>query len=217
MSSVSRALRVAPARFQMPEALRAQVEAATRMSAPSGPDPRITVKFRPTALWFALAGMVIVCIAIAIPLNRRPAIGFEDELVADHIRSLQASHLFDVPSTDQHTVKPWFQGRIDFSPTVPDLTARGFPLLGGRLDYVANRPSAAIVYGRAKHIINVLVTKHLGVGAPSGVEDRNGFHIVEWTAGGLDYWAVSDVNPLDLVAFRKEFIAVSTSAPNGRE
>jgi len=130
----------------------------------------------------------------------------ESELVADHFRSLQANHLFDVPSSDKHTVKPWFQGKIDFSPNVPDLKNVGFPLLGGRLDYLDHRPVAALVYGRAKHVINVFVIHRTssGSGSSSGAD---GYHLVRWLDGDLEYWAVSDLNASELEDFVKAFRA----------
>jgi anti-sigma factor RsiW len=122
-----------------------------------------------------------------------------------HLRSLQPSHLTDVPSTDQHTVKPWFDGKVDFAPAVRDFAGDGFPLLGGRLDVLDGRTAAALVYGRRKHIINVFVLPNSAGGA-SGSAERSGYHTVSWQEGGLTYIAVSDVNATDLQQLRALFL-----------
>ncbi|MHB8635346.1 MAG: anti-sigma factor family protein [Fimbriimonadaceae bacterium] len=145
---------------------------------------------------------------MALLLVLQPRNGLDRELVADHVRSLQAGHLFDVRSTSEHTVKPWFQGRIDLSPTVPDLTAQGFILLGGRLDYLGGSPAAALVYSRGKHMINVLVTRRLS-NSFRGMHDVNGYHVLGWNLNGLDYWAVTDVAAPDLLTFRADFVAAA--------
>jgi anti-sigma factor RsiW len=127
-----------------------------------------------------------------------------EAIVDSHVRALMGEHLFDVRSTDQHTVKPWFLGKLDFSPPVDDLARLGFPLVGGRLDYVAGRPAAALVYKRAQHTINLFVwpEEPANVG-PSGARSIRGFHVRHWTHAGMSFWAVSDLNDTELDQFAR--------------
>jgi len=127
-----------------------------------------------------------------------------DEVVANHVRSLLVENrVIDVPSSDEHTVKPWFNGKLDFAPPVVDLTSDGFPLLGGRLDYVDQRTVAALVYRHRQHIINLFLWPTDGGAGNGGVAATSlqGYHVIHWSGGGMTYWAVSDLNPEDLKAF----------------
>jgi anti-sigma factor RsiW len=125
-----------------------------------------------------------------------------EEVVSSHVRSLLAAHLLDVPSTDQHTVKPWFDGKLKFSPPVQDFAERGFRLIGGRLDYLDGREVAAVVYQRNKHIINLFIwPSEAGQSAAAKSFAKDGFNVLHWDRDGFEFWAVSDVNAQDLKAF----------------
>ena len=123
------------------------------------------------------------------------------ELTSSHVRSLMANHLTDVTSTDQHTVKPWFDGKIDFAPQVKDFRDSGYPLLGGRLDYIESRSVAALVYARQKHMINLFVWPADGSDTAPRAYERNGYHLIQWHAHGMNCWAVSDLNEKELMDF----------------
>lgn len=148
-----------------------------------------------------LAALAAMLFLVVFPAQQQASL--EDELLASHIRSLQVDHLTDVATSDQHTVKPWFNGKIDFAPPVVDLAGQGFPLVGGRVDYIGGRVVAALVYRRNGHIINVFVWP-----APSGTTGtsmRDGYNIASWWKDGLAFWAVSDTNAGDLEKFRAAF------------
>jgi anti-sigma factor RsiW len=129
-----------------------------------------------------------------------------DQVVANHVRSLLAAHLVDFASLDQDTVKPWFDGKIDFAPEVRDLSASGFPLVGGRLDYLDGKIVAALVYQRNKHPINLFITPEPTSRSTSPtVVTRRGYNVFFWTNNGMKYWAVSDLNQAELANLRNWF------------
>jgi anti-sigma factor RsiW len=148
---------------------------------------------------------VVISAAAGINLLRVRGTGtnlIAGEVVDSHVRSLLADHLLDVQSTDQHTVKPWFLARLDFSPPVIDLAPLGFPLLGGRLDYLQGRPVATLIYQRQKHTINVFICPDDGrASTAAGSRTVRGFHVHHWSRDGMSFWAVSDLSDIELSDF----------------
>jgi anti-sigma factor (TIGR02949 family) len=194
------------------EALSRLVRAAPYYSAPDRLRTRVLAQTtRPKSVrrvpaW-AAAAVVIVSLGGAMSLLRSASTrgdAIADEVVNSHVRSLMANHLFDVQSTDQHTVKPWFLGRLDFSPPVLDLASIEFPLVGGRLDYIGGRPVAALVYQRQKHTINVFISPERNDAfARDYVRSVRGFHIHHWIRDAMSFWAVSDLNDAELTELVK--------------
>ena len=164
--------------------------------------PRQWPRWLPVAASIAALGLVLWRVGPA------PTSGIEGELVAAHVRSLQANHLMDVVSTDRHTVKPWFAGKLDFAPVVEDLSHQGFPLEGGRLDYLNGRPVAALVYKRSQHTINVFTWPGRAGDSAPRLASRQGYNVAHWTHGGMEWWAVSDLSGDEL----KLFVRLATGA-----
>jgi anti-sigma factor (TIGR02949 family) len=196
------ALRTSALYFTPPPSLHKQVRAAVRRASRTDTRP----------LWWSLRGLsVAVAMAIVVLLvwssgliHMRPKVDGQvlQDVIAGHVRSLMASHLTDVLSADQHTVKPWFEGHVDFAPPVPDLTAQGFPLVGGRLDYLDNRAVAALVYKRQQHVINLFVwPAPLSAVRPESMVTHHGYNLVQWTTAGMTYWAISTLNAQEMEAF----------------
>src|SRR5437764_5227294 len=161
--------------------------------------------------WLGLAAAIILAAIIAfnvVPRSQRPGPDqfLATQLIASHVRSRMANHLTDVASSDQHTVKPWLDAKLDFAAPVVDLSAEGFPLIGGRLDYLDNHPVAALIYQRRKHFINLFVwPARPGATETKETMTRQGYHLVHWTDSDFNYWAVSDVSDSDLQTFKQLF------------
>ncbi len=195
-------LRASALYFTPPEPLEQRIRAAVRRAGTA--DMRTWGwSWHWLTLGAALACVAIVLWSIVPILIESPAQDHVlQELVADHVRSLMVDHLTDVPSSDSHTVKPWFEGKLDFSPPVPDLTPQGFRLAGGRLEYLAMRPVAALVYQRRDHLINLFIWPgEPDAGVSDTVVTRQGYHLAHWRAAGMNYWAVSNLNQGELQEF----------------
>ena len=170
--------------------------------ASAGPGPRVTAV---PGLGWGVALVVALAAAAGMTLSARHAATGQtvDELVASHVRAGLSARDIDVISTDRHTVKPWFNGRLDYAPPVEDLSASGFPLAGGRLDYVGRRRVAVLVYRYRQHVIDVYVRPAGGGGetAPYATVSQ-GYALDRWEAAGMTWWAVTDAEPSALAAFR---------------
>ena len=158
----------------------------------------------------AMAASVLLAIGLGAWLIVRgvsPAAGdrqLAQAVVSSHIRSLMPGHAPDVVSTDRHTVKPWFAGKLKFSPPVKDLAEHGFPLTGGSLDYIDGHEAAALIYKRQKHVINLFIWPAATEGnRPLEALSQNGYHVVDWTGDGFSFWAVSDLNETELREFAR--------------
>ncbi len=187
--------------YDPPERLRRRLRSALRQDRPGGILRRLNA-WQWTSLAASLALVVVLNWRLWSP-EISPQRELFDDVVDAHIRSLMPDHLTDVVSSDQHTVKPWFNGRLDFSPPVKDLRSEGFPLVGGRLDYIDKRPVAALVYQRRKHVINLFIWPAASR-APLAGENfatEQGYHVLSWAAAGMNCIAVSDLNPDELRKF----------------
>ncbi len=196
----------APAlRYEAPAGLRARIDRALPATRAAASNRRALLK---GFAFGSLASAAIAASAAIFVVRLEQDDRILGDVVSAHLRSLQADHLIDVQSTDQHTVKPWFNGRTDLSPPVIDLTAQGFTLIGGRLDFIDGKPAAAIVYKRRAHIINLFVTQGLrAVPFAARLSAMQGFNIRQWTEQGLSLLAVSDINAEELQEFGEKFTA----------
>jgi anti-sigma factor RsiW len=188
--------------YMAPEELQRSVRAALRRAAANDVAER-------RLPWRGLAIAATVLLAVSVSWNMRPSPRptpevelVAQDIISEHIRSLIGTHLLDVPSSDQHTVKPWFNGKLDFSPEVKDFTSQGFPLIGGRLDYLMDRPVAALVYGRRRHVINVFTWPSNTTPLADSHYWRNGYNMIHWSHGSITYWAVSDIALAELAQFK---------------
>jgi anti-sigma factor RsiW len=202
LRSLSAAVRTAPY-FSAPPGLVSSVRA---VSAPSSPVRSASSRAGRLFPWLVAAASVAIAVAsVSSLVIRRQTMSFESTrqaVVASHVRSLMGEHLTDVTSTDRHTVKPWFAGRLDFSPVVVDLAADGFPLSGGRLDYVEGHAAAALVYKRGGHVINVFVWPVADADrALQQSSDPRGYHLFSWTRHQTTWWVVSDLGAAELADF----------------
>lgn len=204
------------ARFQAPPDLRARILAS--LPAEDGAAQLLPVAvawpakakrkhgilpFGRTQLAAAFSAMALAASLILFVNVWTYTPGLDQQLVSAHVRSLLAAHLTDVASSDQHTVKPWFLGKVDFAPPVVDLAKENFPLVGGRLEYIGGRVATSLVYKRRGHVINVFLWPTGLMSAPSVTMD--GYHVLPWTAGGFDFAAVSDLNLKELREFELAF------------
>jgi len=197
--------------YRAPDVLRSQIRFALRREAA----PTVPASLPHAPGWLAYAASILLAIAVGsggtfVILGERQTDATDTEILDSHLRSLLGTHLTDVASSDQHTVKPWFAGRTDLSPPAVDLAAEGFPLVGGRLELISGKPVPALVYKRREHVINLFVM-------PASRADRgdtlsrHGYNLRQWDEGDLGFWAVTDAGPTELAEFEHLFRAATTS------
>ena len=190
--------------FRAPSGLQERVAASLGSSDTKTSPRRSWLNWRWSPALVPLAVIVLVLVTVLAVWWPRATENdlLASEMVSAHVRSLMVDHLTDVPSSDQHTVKPWFEGKLDFSPPVVDLGPQGFTLVGGRLDYISGRTVAALVYQRRQHVINLFIFPTAD--EPNSGTDRltrQGFNLIAWKKSGMTFWAVSDLNTDELQQF----------------
>jgi anti-sigma factor RsiW len=201
------AIRLPQVSYRAPVGLHSRiVNSLESTEAPSRPSTRWWREFSATRPWpvgVMVAAAASLLLFIAMPDDQAT---LQQELIAGHVRSLLANHLTDVTTSDQHTVKPWFNSKLDVSPPVVDLADAGFPLSGGRLDYLHNRVVGALVYKHAAHVINLFVWPAPDVrdAAPES-SSREGYNLLHWTRSGMSFWVVSDLNAVELRQFQEKY------------
>jgi anti-sigma factor RsiW len=192
-------------KFKPPARLQSTIESAVRKADKAERGRRWTVwpaPWRWLSVAASLASLAVLIWVAAVVSRPAGQDLIAQEVVSSHVRSLMAGHLTDVPTSDQHTVKPWFTGKLDFSPPVKDLTAQGFILAGGRLDYLGQTPAAALIYRRRQHVINLFIWPAASDRATGiKIQSRRGYNLIHWTQSGITYWAVSDLNTGELQEF----------------
>ena len=194
LRSLRSALRSSALTYSAPQSLRNSVREMALPPKPKTNSPRVPWLWQ----WWSFGATALAALLLIMrPAGNGNGDQLADEMVSNHVRSLMASHLTDVVSSDQHTVKPWFNGKLDFAPSVKDFAAQGFPLVGGRLDYLNGREVAALVYQRNKHIINVFVWP-ASQGKESASESLRGYNLANRDVNGLHYALVSDLNATEL-------------------
>ena len=191
-------------------AIRTQVALEDARRSPL-PAPGVASE-RPRHVWFTFGcgtasasfALGMLCMALLIPLAQRLNLGepVDADLVAGHVRALQSGSVAEVLSSDRHTVKPWFQGRLDYAPPVYDLASDGFPLIGGRIEHVRGDAVATLAYGHNRHVVDLFVWPSSEHVAPVR-QLRRGFNVVHWADGSMQYWAVSDMDRAEIESFTR--------------
>lgn len=202
LRSLGAAVHASPLYVRAPAGLEKQVRAALRHEV------GVRSRWRMTAVrWTAVAAAILLAAFVGWSLPHGSAVApdqlMAQEVLSAHLRSLMTDHLMDVASSDRHTVKPWFAGRLDFSPDVRDFSTDGFHLEGGRLEYLDGRPAAALVYRHQKHIVNVFIRPTTKSFPGTVASQINGYHELRWVHGPMEYWAVSDASEDSLRALEQ--------------
>jgi anti-sigma factor RsiW len=201
IQALRQALRRPELTYKLPEGLEKRVFKAIQNERSPGfrfPD-FLSIR---SLSWVTALLLVTSSLLFLRQTGKSPEDELAQEVVSEHVRSIMTGHLFEVASSDKHTVKPWFIGKLDFSPTVKDLASANFPLVGGRVDYLSGQPVAALVYQHGKHVINLFIWPATG-SESEGVNSFSirGFYIFKWAKEGFRYWTISDLNPTDLTEF----------------